>query len=308
MKILVTGGAGFIGSHVSEACILAGHDVVVLDDLSMGTRENVHPRATFVRMDIRDGAIGKVFSEGRFDAVIHHAAQMDVRTSVDDPGFDASVNILGTINILEHCKATGVRNFLFASTGGAIYGEQDYFPADEGHPVRPVSPYGISKLAVENYLFYYNVEFGVRYVCLRYANVYGPRQNPNGEAGVVAIFTKKLLAGEQPIINGEGRQTRDYVYVDDVVRANMFALRSEQSAIFNVGTGIETDVNHLFAALNRLVGATRKEVYGPAKKGEQERSVLDCSKIGKAFDWKPTVSLEEGLRRTVEFFRQRMKK
>lgn len=305
MKILVTGGAGFIASHVADACIAVGHDVVVVDNLSMGKRENVNPKAKFFQMDIRDKAICKIFNDERFDAVIHHAAQMDVRKSVEDPQFDASVNIIGTINLLECCKATGVQKFLFASTGGAIYGEQEYFPADEAHPVRPVSPYGISKLAIEKYLFYYNIEFKVQYIALRYANVYGPRQNPHGEAGVVAIFTKKMLAGDQPIINGDGKQTRDYVYVDDVVRANIFALTHDQSDVFNVGTGIETDVNQLFRSLNTLTGSRCKELHGAAKKGEQQRSVLECSRIQKTFGWKPTVSLEEGLKRTVEFFRKR---
>jgi len=303
MRILITGGAGFIGSHVADACIHAGHDVFVLDNLSMGRRENVHPRATLIEMDIRDEEIAGVFRDGKIDVVIHHAAQMDVRKSVADPRFDASVNILGTINILEQCKAAGVGKFIFASTGGAIYGEQEYFPADEKHPVSPLSPYGITKLAIEKYLFYYNAEFGLRYVSLRYANVYGPRQNPHGEAGVVAIFTKKMLAGEQPVVNGEGKQTRDYIYVDDVVRANMFALSYNGSSIFNVGTGVETDVNRLFAALNKLTGGKCREARGPAMKGEQQRSVLDYSAIAKTFGWKPAVSLEEGLQRTVEFFR-----
>ncbi len=257
-------------------------------------------------MDIRDETTEKIFSDERFDVVIHHAAQMDVRKSVDDPRFDASVNILGTLNLLEHCRTSGVRKFLFASTGGAVYGEQDYFPADENHPVRPLSPYGISKLSIEKYLAYYHAVHGLQYLILRYANVYGPRQSPRGEAGVVAIFAQKMLADGQPMINGDGKQTRDYVFVDDVVRANMLALQYEKPEIFNVGTGIETDVNRLFVSLSALTGAHCSEQHGHAKKGEQQRSVLDCTKIREAMGWKPAVSLDEGLKRTVDFFRKKM--
>ncbi|MBI4549027.1 MAG: NAD-dependent epimerase/dehydratase family protein [Ignavibacteriae bacterium] len=303
MNILVTGGAGFIGSHVVDAYINAGHYVTVIDDLSMGVKENINPKAKFVKMDIRDGNIRGIFDQQRFDIVNHHAAQMDVRKSVDDPLFDASVNILGTINLIENCLRYGVRKFIFASTGGAIYGDQDYFPADENHPLRPVSPYGISKLSIEKYLHYYHEVHGLQYVSLRYANVYGPRQNPQGEAGVIAIFTSKMLSGKQPIINGDGKQTRDYLYVDDVVKANLFAFNYNDSGIFNIGTGVETDVNHLFVQLRELTGIQCKEVHGLPRKGEQRRSVLDHSYVKKVFGWEPSVSLHEGLRRTVEYFR-----
>jgi UDP-glucose 4-epimerase len=303
VNILVTGGAGFIGSHITYALLEAGHAVTVLDDLSMGKRENVDTRAAFVKMDVRDRTVGEVFSRGRFNAVIHHAAQMDIRKSVDDPAFDASVNILGSINLLEHSRGTGVKKFLFASTGGAIYGEQDYFPADENHPMRPLSPYGIAKLAVEKYLFYYREVYGLSFVSLRYANVYGPRQNPHGEAGVVAIFTSRMFAGEQPKINGDGKQTRDYTYVDDVVRANLFALGYEGSGVFNVGTGIETSVNDLFFLLRSLTNSNADELHGPPKKGEQMRSVLDASLLRKTSGWAPSVDLKDGLARTVEYFR-----
>jgi UDP-glucose 4-epimerase len=302
MNILVTGGAGFIASHVVDALIREGHSVTIVDNLLTGRMENVNPSATFVQRDIRDVSMRDVFEQGKFNVVIHHAAQMDVRKSVEDPMFDASVNIVGTLNVLELCKLHAVQQFVFASTGGAIYGEQDYFPADERHPVRPLSPYGISKLAIEKYLFYYDVVFGLRHVSLRYANVYGPRQNPHGEAGVVAIFTKKLLEGEQPIINGDGKQTRDYVFVGDVVRANLAALTVKESTIVNIGTGVETDVNQLFTALRQLAGSSAKEIHGPAKKGEQQRSVLDAAFAAKLLNWRPSVDLSEGLRRTVEFF------
>lgn len=306
MKILVTGGAGFIGSHVVDAYINDGHSVTVIDNLSMGNLKNVNPKARFIKMDIRDEKIKDVFQEEKFEIVNHHAAQMDVRKSVEDPIYDASVNILGVLNLLENCKNNGVRKFVFASTGGAIYGEQDYFPADEEHPLRPLSPYGITKLATEKYLYYYENVYGLRYVILRYANVYGPRQNPHGEAGVVAIFTKKMLEGQQPQINGDGKQTRDYVYVEDVVKANLLALNYDKSEIFNIGTGIETDVNTLFHKIRSYTGSNCEEFHAPPKKGEQLRSVLDYSKIKKELGWEPKIKIEEGLKLTVEFFKKGM--
>ena len=303
MKILVTGGAGFIGSHVVDAFIEAGHSVVIVDDLSTGQKEFINSKATFLKMDIRDKAIQDIFKKEKFDVVNHHAAQMDVRKSVDDPLFDSDVNIRGTLNLLENCKSCGVKKFIFASTGGAIYGEQDYFPADEQHPVRPLSPYGISKLAVEKYLFYYQEVHGLQHVILRYANVYGPRQNPHGEAGVVAIFSQKMLSGGQPTINGDGKQTRDYVYVKDLVRANVIALHLNKSDVFNIGTGIETDVNRLFQSLRTLTGSQCKEVHGEWKKGEQRRSVLSIKKAQSELGWKPEVALQHGLQQAVEFFK-----
>ncbi|MGB9773880.1 MAG: NAD-dependent epimerase/dehydratase family protein [Bacteroidota bacterium] len=303
MKILVTGGAGFIGSHVVDAYIAAGHEVCVVDDLSTGSRKNLNLKARFYKLDIRRSEeLQNVFAREKFDVVNHHAAQMNVRKSVEDPRFDASVNILGGLNILECCRLYGVKKVIFASTGGAIYGEQDYFPADEEHPMRPLSPYGVAKLAFEKYLFYYHQVHGLEYVSLRYANVYGPRQNPHGEAGVVAIFTRKMLAGEQPVINGDGTQTRDYVYVGDVVRANELALAYDRSAVFNVGTGIETDVNQLFRKLSFLTNARVREVHGPAKAGEQLRSVLSWGKIHKELGWSPGITLDEGLRLTVDAY------
>jgi len=305
VNIVVTGGAGFIGSHIVDACVDSGHAVSIIDDLSMGKKENINPKATFIHRDIRDEKIRDVFEKGRIDVIFHLAAQMDVRKSVEDPLFDASVNILGTINLLELCRKHGVKKFIFASTGGAIYGEQDYFPADESHALRPLSPYGIAKLAVEKYLFYYKQVHGLQFVSLRFANVYGPRQNPHGEAGVVAIFTSKMLSGQQPVINGEGKQTRDYTYVDDVVKANMFSLNYQHSGFFNVGTGIETDVNTLFAILKSETKSSCREEHGAAKQGEQMRSVLDYALISKTLGWKPSVSLRDGLQRTVAYFRDR---
>src|SRR3989339_2245325 len=306
MKILVTGGAGFIGSHVADAFIEEGHDVVILDDLSTGFGKNINPKAKFVKLNICDKEIADIFKQERFDVVNHHAAQMDVRRSVADPAFDANTNILGTINLLQCCIKTNVKKFMFASTGGAVYGEQNYFPADENHPTSPLSPYGISKLAVEKYLSFYNAQYGLNYTVLRYANIYGPRQNSKGEAGVVAIFTTKLLANEQPVINGTGKQTRDYVYVGDVVKANLTTLKDDVCDIYNVGTGKETDVNELFNKLNLLTVSNKEEKHGPPAPGEQMRSVITSGKLFKKFNWKPSTILEEGLKATVEFFKNNM--
>lgn len=305
MKILVTGGAGFIGSHIVDACIERGHQVTIVDNLSTGRRNNVHPRANFQEIDIRDTVpLHRVMEDGRFDAVCHQAAQMNVRKSVDDPAYDASVNLIGMLNLLEGCVKTGVRKVVFASSGGAIYGEQDVFPADEAHSTRPISPYGVAKLATEQYLFYYKAVHGIDAVSLRYANVYGPRQNPEGEAGVVSVFATRMLKGEPAFINGTGKQTRDYVFVGDVVRANLFALDHRGFDCFNIGTGIETDVIALFRKIRDLTGSDIQEEHAPAKKGEQLRSVLDYGKMSRTFGWKPEVSLEDGLRVTVDFFRK----
>jgi len=300
----VTGGAGFIGSHIVDEYIKLGHQVSIIDDLSTGRKMNINPAAKFYEADIRDAVkVKEIFEKEKFDVMNHHGAQMDVRKSVEDPVYDASVNIVGVLTLLECCLKTGVKRVLFASSGGAIYGEQDYFPADELHPTRPISPYGVAKLTTEQYLFYYKAVYGIDSVSLRYANIYGPRQNPEGEAGVVAIFTTKLLAGRQPIINGDGKQTRDYVFVGDVVRANVLALNFEGSNIFNIGTGIESDVHQLFCHIKTSTKSSAEEKHGPAKKGEQLRSVLSSAKIEGKLGWRPTVSLEEGLRRTVEYFR-----
>jgi UDP-glucose 4-epimerase len=304
LNILVTGGAGFIGSHVVDAYVAEGHNVVVVDDLSSGQRENLNPKAKFYQIDIRDSGIGQILKKHSVEVVNHLAAQMDVRRSVADPVFDASVNVLGGLNVFESARQVGVKKFIFSSTGGAIYGEQDYFPADEEHAVRPLSPYGITKLVTEKYLYYYKEVHGINFVVLRYANVYGPRQNPHGEAGVVAIFAKKMLKGETPIVNGDGKQTRDYTYVGDVVEANRFALNYSASEIFNVGTGIETDVNELFHELRILLNPSCSEIHGPAKIGEQLRSVIDHGKIRRTCGWRPSVSLAEGLKITAEYFKK----
>lgn len=305
MRILVTGGAGFIGSHVADACVAAGHEVMVLDNLSSGRKENVPPAARFVLCDVSSDTAEEAVRTFRPEVVSHHAAQIDVRTSVADPLFDARVNILGTLHLLEACRKHGVRKFLFASSGGAGYGEQETFPADESHPVRPVSPYGAAKMAAELYLHYYRVQHGLAYTSLRYGNVYGPRQDPHGEAGVVAIFSERLLRGQTAIIYGDGEQTRDYVYVADVVRANLLALERGDGTALNIGTGIETSVNTLFRALRSLAGSEQKEIHAPAKPGEQRRSCLENRMASYELGWYPETSLDEGLARTLSYFREK---
>ena len=303
MNIVVTGGAGFIGSHVAEAYLAAGHTVWVVDNLATGKRDNVPAGARFVHADINDEAVRRLLSDERIEAVNHHAAQMDVRRSVADPLFDARSNVLGLLNLLEGAREAGCRTFVFASSGGTVYGELTAFPATEEHSTHPISPYGISKLAGEHYLDFYRLEYGLRTVSLRYANVYGPRQDPHGEAGVIAIFSQALLDGQPITINGDGTQTRDYVFVADVVRANLAALTTDVHGPFNVGTGVETDVNALAAHLQRLTGATDRARRGPAKPGEPRRSVLDCGRAARMLGWTPAGALADGLEATVAFFR-----
>jgi UDP-glucose 4-epimerase len=304
MRILVTGGAGFIASHLADAFLASGHTVHVVDDLSSGRRENVPRGASFTQVDIRDATLGAVIREFRPEVLCHHAAQMDVRKSVEDPAFDADVNVVGSLHLLEHCRQAGTRRVLFASTGGAIYGEQDVYPAPETHATKPVSPYGVAKLSVEGYLHFYAVEYGFAATCLRYANVYGPRQNPHGEAGVVAIFCRKLLAGETPTIYGAGEQTRDFVYVGDVVAANLAALEHDLTGAYNVGTGVETSVNELYDAIRQATGVAHEANRDAARPGEQLRSCLDAAKLKAAAGWAPATPLSKGIAETVEFFRR----
>lgn len=303
MKIALTGGAGFIGSHIADAYIEQGHEVVIIDNLSTGRVENINPRAKFIEMDINSSKIDELFANEKFDVLNHQAAQIDVRISVSNPKFDAQTNILGSLNLYEACKNHGVKKIIFASTGGAIYGEQVHFPADEEHPLRPCSPYGIAKLVNEKYLFYYKEVYGVEHVILRYANVYGPRQNPHGEAGVVAIFINKMLKEEQAIINGDGTNTRDYVFVSDIVKGNLIALKGEASGIYNLGTSRENDVNYIFKELNKIIDCNLSEIHGDAKLGEQKRSVVSYHKILSQYGWKPDVDLKEGLNKTVDYFK-----
>lgn len=304
MKVMVTGGAGFIGSHLVDRLIQEGHEAVVVDNLSTGKRKHVNRAARFYKLDVQSPRLERVFRKERPSVLMHLAAQMDIRRSVEDPIFDAQSNILGTINVLEQAVRHGSRKVVFASSGGAIYGEQEVFPAPESHPTRPLSPYGISKLAGEFYLAYYQQHSGIQYVSLRYSNVYGSRQDPHGEAGVVAIFTQKMLSGEQPIVNGTGRQTRDFVFVEDVVDAHLAVMGKDVQGCYNVGVGEETSINELFGMLADLTKSGSKQVHGPAKKGEQARSVVDSTKLRQELGWEPRTPLSEGLSRTVEFFRR----
>jgi len=303
--VCVTGGAGFIGSHVADALLAQGHRVLIVDDLSSGRKENLPAAAEFHRLDIRSPEAASLILESGVEVLVHHAAQMDVRRSVADPVHDASVNVVGTLNLLEAGRRGSLKQVIFASTGGAMYGEQERFPADEDHPARPLSPYGVAKLSVERYLYFYHVEYGMDAVALRYANVYGPRQNPHGEAGVVAIFLDRLLSGREAVINGDGLQTRDYAYVADIVAANLAALGRPGFAVYNVGTGRETTVVDVYRILADAVGIARPAAHGPAKAGEQRRSVITSDLLAKELEVRPRVQLEDGLGRTAAWFAAR---
>jgi len=304
VKVLVTGGAGFIGSNVADGLIAEGYEVVIVDDLSNGREENIPEKAKFYKTDVRDKALEDVFEAEKPDMVIHNAAQLSVRVSVEEPLLDADINIIGGLNLIDICKKHNVKKIVFASSGGTVYGEQKVFPADESHPLGPISPYGVAKLATEHYLYYYLKIYGLDYIALRYANIYGPRQDPHGEAGVVAIFSNMMLAGQTPLINGDGLQTRDYVYIGDVVKVNIAAIKSDFVGPINIGTGIETDVMALFNILKAASGRDIEEKHGPAKTGEQMRSVLDNSLVGKILGWKPEISIEEGLKQTYKWFKE----
>ncbi|MFB0565464.1 MAG: NAD-dependent epimerase/dehydratase family protein [Candidatus Aminicenantaceae bacterium] len=305
MKILVTGGAGFIGSNVVDAYIEKGYEVVVVDDLSSGKKENLNKKAKFYRLDICDKVLEEVFKEERIDIVNHHAAQVDVRKSIADPAFDARINIEGSLNILENCRKYKIKKIIFASSGGVIYGECGSLPPDEDFPVSPISPYGVSKYAVERYLATYGKIYGLKCTGLRYGNVYGPRQDPYGEAGVVAIFSRKMLNSEEVNIFGDGEQVRDYVYVGDVVKANILCLENGNNQIFNIGTGKSTSVNQLFSEMKELTHYSKQAVYKPPRAGELIRSSLDVGKAEKKLGWKAEVNLREGLKKTIDFLEER---
>ena len=303
-KILVTGGAGFIGSHVVDLFVAQGYEVVIVDDLSTGRASNLNPSAKFYKMDIRDPKVREVFEAEKPDYVSHHAAQMDVRRSVVQPLFDADVNILGSINLIESARAVNVKRFIYISTGGAVYGEPGRVPVEETDPINPICQYGASKHTVEHYLFMYHYNYGMKYTVLRYPNVFGPRQDPHGEAGVVAIFTGKMMAGELVVVNGDGEQTRDFVYVGDCARANLLAATVEhQPGIYNIGWGLPTSVNDIFSTLAKVTSYPHPVQYGPAKVGETRHIYLNAAKAKKDLGWTPTVSLEDGLTKTVEYFK-----
>ena len=303
MKILVTGGAGFVASHIADAYIALGNNVVIIDNLSSGKLEHINPKAKFYNIDITSDKLIDIFKEEKFDVISHHAAQMNVRFSVANPRFDANVNILGSLNIYESAIKTGVKKVIFASTGGAVYGEEVEVPTPENAIPKPCSPYGISKFTNEKFLYYYHKIYNLNYTILRYANVYGSRQNPDGEAGVVAIFIKKMLLGEQPIINGDGLYTRDYIHVKDVVKANVCALSDDCCDIYNVGTGIETTTNQVFETIRSCLNVSIPQKHGPAKDGEQRVSCINIDKIKHKFNWSPSVSFEDGIKDTIKYFK-----
>jgi UDP-glucose 4-epimerase len=301
MKVLVTGGAGFIGSHVVDMLLDSGHEVVVVDNLSTGRRSNLNPRAKFYHLDIRSPELESVFELERPEVVDHHAAQADVRRSMVDPLFDAEVNILGSIKLAQHSMKYGVRKFIHISSGGAAYGEPEYLPCDENHPVQPLCPYGASKYTFELYLHLFKVAYGLDYTVIRYPNVYGPRQDPQGEAGVVAIFAGQMMRRQPVTINGDGEQVRDYVYVTDCAGANLMVLKSGSGRIYNLGYGTGTTVNQIFAYLAEITEYTQEANYGPAKAGETYRIYLDARRAGAELGWKPTMGLQEGLQKTVVY-------
>lgn len=300
-KVLVTGGAGFIGSWVADTLIDNGFDVIVIDNLSSGFMKNINPKIKFYNADIRDNKISEIFEKEKPDFVFHLAAKINLRESVENPVESADVNIIGTLNLLMNCVRYNVKKFIFSSTGGAMYDENCKLPASENEKENPISPYGISKFAIEKYLEFFKKVYGIDYVSLRYSNVYGPRQNSKGEAGVIAIFIDNLLSGKQPVINGSGEQTRDYVYVKDVAKANLLAM--ELSGIFNVGTGKETDVNEIFRNIKKILNSNINEIHGVWAEGDLMRSCLNSEKlIGEG--WKIKYNLEEGLKETVDYFKE----
>jgi len=308
LKILFTGGAGFIGSNVVDALIDLGHEVVVVDRLSTGFRHNINPGARFYHLSICDKELSAIFEREKPDIVNHHAAQIDVRKSAEDPVADAEDNILGSLNLIANCLKYNVKRIIYASSGGAVYGDVRYLPADENNPVNPISQYGVSKHTVEHYLYLYRSLYGLDYVVLRYANVYGPRQNPFGEAGVIAIFATQMLRGDQPTIFGPGDKTRDYVHVSDLIDANILALERGKNSMFNIGTGVETSDQKIFDTLADVLGYKGAPNYAPVRKGEVYRICLECSKAKEELGWSPRVSIREGIEKTADYYRTLTKK
>jgi UDP-glucose 4-epimerase len=309
MRILVTGGAGFIASHITDAYVAAGHEVTILDNQASAKRENINPKAQVAEVDVSDAsAVEGVFGKGRFELVNHHAAQASVSVSVKEPILDARTNIIGAINLLQSCVRHKVGKFVFASSGGTVYGATDRLPATEELPFAASSPYGVSKVTTELYLRVWREQHGLTFTALRYSNVYGPRQDPHGEAGVIAIFSQRMMGGGKPVIFGDGEYLRDYVFVEDIVRANVAALEKGDNEGINIGTGVRTSTNQLFRTMKALTGYPGPEEHGPARAGDLRDSCLDAAKAKRLLGWEPKVGMEEGLRRTVEWFRPRVKK
>ncbi|TET38412.1 MAG: NAD-dependent epimerase/dehydratase family protein [Dehalococcoidia bacterium] len=304
MKVLVTGGAGFIGSHLVDCLIERGDEVVVVDNLSIGSRKDVNPDARFYELSIGDPGLAEVFERERPEVVSHHAAQIDVRRSAAEPFFDAQENILGSLNVIVNSVRFGVKKLIYASSGGAVYGEPRYLPVDEDHPINPISQYGVSKHTVEHYLYLYARQYGLSYVILRYPNVYGPRQNPYGEAGVIAIFARQMLKGKRPTIFGSGDKTRDYTHVSDVVQANISAMEWGRNAIYNIGTAVETSDKEIFDLVAQAIGYKGSPIYAPVRQGEIQRICLDWDKAQRELGWRPKTPLKEGIQKTIEGYRQ----
>jgi UDP-glucose 4-epimerase len=300
--ILVTGGAGFIGSHIVDKLIENNYDVIILDNLTTGNKNNINPKAEFVNADIRDKDLDEKINFKDVEVVIHQAAQINVRSSVENPIYDGDINVLGTINILEIIRKYNINKIVFASSGGAVYGEPNYLPVDENHSINPLSPYGLSKYVGEEYIKLYNRLYGIEYAILRYSNVYGERQDPKGEAGVISIFIDKMLKNENPIIFGDGNQTRDFVYVGDVAKANIMALNWKNEVV-NIGTGKETSVNELFNIIKNEIGFKGNAIYDKPREGEVYRIYLDIKKA-KSLGWKPEVGLKEGIKRVVNWMKR----
>ncbi|MCB2212983.1 NAD-dependent epimerase/dehydratase family protein [bacterium] len=306
MNVLLTGGAGFIGSHIADHLLAAGHDVFVIDNLSSGRRSNVPDGAIFREMDIRSDDVEALWAEHKFDTMVHFAAQINVRSSVEDPKNDCDINLMGILNLLEAGRRHGLKRVVFAGSGGAAFNDDVPFPTPETVPGEPMSQYGVAKITSEHYLRVYHAAYGINYTVMRIGNAYGPRQNPHGEAGVIAIFSKKLLNGETPVIYGTGLQTRDYVFCEDLARMCVIALEKMNDRIYHAGTGRETNVVQLFETIRDAVGCDIEAEFQPAKTGEVMRSCLDSSRAKEELGWSPQVTLEEGLGKTVDFFRRQM--
>jgi len=307
MRICVTGGAGFVGSHVVDAYLAAGHQVCIVDNLFTGKISNINPAARFYQIDIVSPGLDEVIRQEKPDAVLHQAARVDVRASMEQPILYAQTNIIGSLNLLESCRRHGVRKIIYAQSGGCVYGEPIELPSPENHVIQPIDPYGVSKYPMELYLKAYAHQYEIKYTILRYPNVYGPRQDYTGEAGVVSIFARQMLLGTQVIINGTGEQLRDYVYCTDIALANLLALEKGDNEIFNVGSGFSTSVNQIFAMMKEITGYQREAVYGPSLPGEVSTSYLNSNKAERELKWKSTVPLCVGLRNTVEFIRIQLK-